>query len=116
MITPSGQVRIYIATSPVDFRKGMDGLAGYVASTFSLDPYSGAVFVFRSRRADRLKLIIWDGTGLVMVAKRMMRKGFVWPKPQDAPYALTKVQFDAFFEGIEWRRIVPPKTSTPKFL
>ncbi|MEI4473241.1 IS66 family insertion sequence element accessory protein TnpB [Frigidibacter sp. MR17.24] len=113
---PAGDVRIFVATSPIDFRKGMDGLAGHIANSFQLDPYSGAIFVFRSRRADRMKLIVWDGTGLIMVTKRMHRKGFVWPIPQADPYALSKVQFAALFEGGEWRRIVPPKTSTPKFL
>ena len=54
MISPSGNFRIYLAAQPVDFRKGMDGLAAIVQSEFDLDPFSGAIFVFRSRRADHV--------------------------------------------------------------
>jgi transposase len=56
MIGPSGRPAIYVATKPVDFRKGHDGLAAIVRETFGLDPFSGAVFVFRAKRADRIKL------------------------------------------------------------
>lgn len=71
MIAVSGGVRVYIATRPIDFRKGHDGLAAVVQETLNLDPFCGAIFVFRSKRADRLKLLVWDGTGLVLVHKRL---------------------------------------------
>ena len=54
-----------VATKPIDFRKGHDGLAALVKYELHKDPFTGTVFVFRSRRADRLKLLYWDGTGLV---------------------------------------------------
>jgi hypothetical protein len=66
MIFPSNRVRIMVATKPVDFRKGHDGLAALVKNELHKDPFTGTVFVFRSRKADRLKLIYWDGGGLVM--------------------------------------------------
>jgi transposase len=59
MIFPSNRVRIMVATKPVDFRKGHDGLAALVKNELHKDPFTGAVFVFRSRKADRLKLIYW---------------------------------------------------------
>uniref|UniRef100_UPI001109814F IS66 family insertion sequence element accessory protein TnpB n=1 Tax=Poseidonocella sp. HB161398 TaxID=2320855 RepID=UPI001109814F len=59
---PSDRVRILVATKPVDFRKGHDGLASLVQSVLKEDPFAGAVFVFRSKRADRLKILFWDGT------------------------------------------------------
>jgi len=77
MITHPGNFRIFLAAEPVDFRKGMDGLAAIIANNFELDPFCGAIYVFRSRRADRLKLIVWDGTGLVLITKRLERKRFV---------------------------------------
>lgn len=52
MISPAGNFEIYLASRPVDFRKGMDGLAAIVQSEFNLDPFSGAIFVFRAKRAD----------------------------------------------------------------
>ena len=67
-------MRVYVATRPVDFRKGHDGLAAAVQEMFGLDPFSGAAFVFRSKRADRLKLLLWDGTGMVLVQKRLEGK------------------------------------------
>ena len=66
MIFPSNRVRIMVATKPVDFRKQHDGLVAYVKSALRRDPFTGTVFVFRAKRSDRLKLIYWDGTGLVM--------------------------------------------------
>ncbi len=53
MIGPSGMVRVMLATRPVDFRKGMDGLAALVRDAMGADPFSGTVYVFRSKRADR---------------------------------------------------------------
>ena len=71
MIGPSGTVRVMVATKPVDFRKGMEGLAMLVREHMKADPFSGAVYVFRAKRADRIKLIFWDGTGLCLFAKRL---------------------------------------------
>jgi len=62
MIFPSNRVRIMVATKPVDFRKGHYGLAALVKNELHKDPFTGTVFVFRSRKADRLKLIYWDGS------------------------------------------------------
>jgi transposase len=53
-----------VATRPIDFRKGAEGLATLVRETMTADPFSGAVYVFWAKRADRIKLIFWDGTGL----------------------------------------------------
>jgi transposase len=66
VIVPSGTVRVLVATRPVDFRKGMDGLAALVRESLGADPFSGVVYVFRAKRADRVKLLVWDGTGLVV--------------------------------------------------
>ena len=80
MIVPSGAVRVLVATRPVDFRKGMDGLAALVRESLGSDPYSGVIYVFRAKRADRVKLLLWDGTGLVLVAKRLEKSSFRWPR------------------------------------
>ena len=69
--TPSGLVRVLVATRPVDFRKGMGGLAALVKDELLKDPYSGVVYVFRAKRADRVKMIYWDGTGLWLLAKTL---------------------------------------------
>jgi len=67
MIVPSQSVRIVIATQPVDFRKGHDGLAALVQSRLGLDPHSGVIVIFRAKRSDRIKILVWDGSGLVLI-------------------------------------------------
>ena len=73
MIAAGADLKIYIATRPIDFRCGHDGLAAKVQEMLRLDPFSGAAFVFRSKRADRIKILVWDRTGLVLVHKRPRR-------------------------------------------
>lgn len=106
MISASNHYKIYLATKPVDFRKGMHGLANYVTQNFELDPFSGAFFVFRSKGRDKIKILMWDGTGLVLIYKRIEGPGFVWPNIKDGTVTLTKAQFEALFEGIDWRKVV----------
>ena len=73
--TPPSGVRVLIATRPVDFRRGADGLATTVQSVLRQDPFSGTIFVFRSKRADRVKILVYDGTGLVLIWKRLEGPG-----------------------------------------
>jgi transposase len=113
MISLANSFKIYIANAPVDFRKGMDGLAAIVVNEFDLDPFDGAIFVFRSKRADRLKIIVWDGTGLVLVHKRIEGKGFIWPKISDGTISISKAQFEALFDGLNWKSISERKTFHP---
>ena len=67
MIAARSGLRVWVATQPVDFRRGVNGLAALVAQTLGADPYGGEIFVFRSKRADRIKLLAWDGTGIMPV-------------------------------------------------
>ena len=95
MILPGGAVRVYVATRPVDFRKGHDGLCAVVQEALGLDPFCGAIFVFRSRRADRIKVLVWDQTGLVLAHKRLEGGTFAWPNIADGVMRLTPAQFSA---------------------
>jgi transposase len=105
VIGPTGQVRALVATKPVDFRKGMDGLAALVKEQLRSDPFSGAIFVFRAKRADRVKLIWWDGSGLCLLAKRLEDGQFRWPRIEDGVIRLTAAQLQALVEGLDWRRV-----------
>ena len=105
MLMPSQGVRILVATKPVDFRKGHDGLAALVQSTLAEDPFTGTVFVFRSQRADRLTLLFWAGSGLVLASKRLEESTFTWPAIRDGAMTLNRTQFEALFAGLEWRRV-----------
>lgn len=113
MIFPSNRVRILVATGPVDFRKGHDGLAAMVQSVLRKDPFTGTVFVFRAKRLDRLKLLYWDGSGLVMAYKRLEDTTFTWPAIKDGMMALNHAQFEALFAGLDWRKVKALETRPP---
>ena len=105
MIALPAGARILLATKPVDFRKGAHSLAALAAEVLGADPFSGAVLVFRSRRADRIKILVWDGSGLVLVWKQLEGGAFRWPAIVDGVLRLTPVEFAALFDGIDWRRV-----------
>lgn len=105
MIGPTGGVGVMVATKPVDFRKGAEGLAALVRETMQADPFSGAIYVFRAKRADRVKLVYWDGTGVCLFAKRLEDGAFRWPQIEDGVIRLSAAQFSALIEGLDWRRV-----------
>ena len=113
MVSPNG-MRILVATEAVDFRKGHDGLAAVVQNELGLDPYSGVAYVFRAKRADRIKVLWFDGTGLVLAYKRLEQGRFAWPAVRDGVIQLTRAQFEALFEGLDWRRAWSRRVRRPR--
>ena len=86
-ITP--QMRILVAVEAVDFRKGIDSLAELCRAKLNADPFSGSVFVFRSRRATSIKVLVYDGQGFWLATKRLSKGRFRWwPQSQDTTQAL----------------------------
>ncbi|MER9032503.1 IS66 family insertion sequence element accessory protein TnpB [Mesorhizobium sp. M0730] len=73
--------------------------------TMGADPFSGAVYVFRAKRADRIKLVYFDGTGVCLFAKRLEDGKFCWPGITDGVVRLTTAQLQALLEGLDWRRV-----------
>jgi transposase len=112
VIGPTGAVRVMMATKPVDFRKGAEGLAALVREQMQADPFCGAVYVFRAKRADRVKLVFWDGTGVCLFAKRLEDGAFRWPNVQDGVMHLTAAQLSALLEGLDWRRVHAVRQTT----
>jgi transposase len=94
-------VKVYLACRPVDMRRGFDGLAADVAQTLRADPYSGAAFVFRSKRGDYVKILTWDGSGLCLFAKRLEKGRFVWPPIVEGALHLTSAQLVLLVEGFQ---------------
>ena len=92
MITPAAGVRIWLAAGLTDMRRGFDGLAALVQQHLGQDPFSGHLFVFRGKRGHLLKILFWDGQGLVLCAKRLERGRFVWPPAKDGVVSLTPAQ------------------------
>lgn len=113
MIITSGPVRVLVAVKPVDFRKGMDGLAALVKEELKADPFGGVIYVFRAKRADRVKLLVWDGSGLVLVSKRLDEGKFRWPRIADGVMRLTPAQLSALVEGLDWTRVHARRVARP---
>jgi len=91
-------VRILIAMQPVDFRRGADSLAALAKEVLQQDPFSGTVLVFRAKRADRVKVVAWDGSGLVMLWKRLDEGAFKWPPVREGVMRLTSAQLAALLD------------------
>ena len=105
MIAVAAGMRVLVATKPVDFRKGADGLVALVREALGHDPFAGTIFVFRSKRADRLKILVWDGSGLVLFWKRLENGAFRWPPISDGVMGLTASQLAALVDGMDWSRL-----------
>jgi transposase len=105
MISVPAGARVLVATRPVDFRKGAHSLAALAAEVLGEDPFSGAVIVFRAKRADRLKILVWDTSGVVLVWKQLQQNIFRWPPVMDGVMKLSAVEFAALFDGLDWTRV-----------
>lgn len=104
MIGPGTGVRVYLACGATDMRKGIEGLAALAQDVLRQKPTSGAVFAFRGRRGDRLKLLYWDGQGFCLYYKVLERGRFPWPGTEGGAARLTSAQLAMLWEGIDWRR------------
>ncbi len=103
-LLPSG-VKVHLALGVTDMRKGLDGLAMLVQGVLKQDPFAGHLFLFRGRRANLLKIVFWDGTGLCLFTKRLEQSRFFWPVTAEATGSvmLTQAQLSMLIEGVEWR-------------
>lgn len=101
---PSG-MKVHLALGYTDMRKGMDGLAMLVQGVLKTDPFSGHLFAFRGRKANLIKILWWDGTGLCLFSKRLDEGRFPWPSAEVAgeTVTLSPAQLSMLLEGIDWR-------------
>ena len=111
MISIAPGTKVYLACRPVSMRYGFDGLAAQVKQVLDADPFAGHVFIFRGKRADYLKVLHYDGSGLCLFAKRLERGKFVWPPIVDGGMVLTPAQLALLLEAIDWRRTVATDVS-----
>lgn len=105
MISIPPGARVLLATRPVDFRKGAHGLAALAQEVLAVDPFSGVVIVYRSKRSDRVKILVWDTSGLVLIWKQLQQRSFRWPAVMDGVMKLSPIEFAALFDGLDWTRI-----------
>jgi transposase len=107
LMQPAAGTQVWLWCRPTDMRKGVHTLAALVKEVLLANPYSGHVFVFRGKRADSMKALYWDETGLCLFAKRMEKGCFVWPPVIDERTCLTTGQLALLIEGMNWKRTVP---------
>lgn len=108
---PAG-TRIWMAAGVTDMRSGFNGLAAKVQTALAEDPFSGHVFVFRGRRGELIKILWWTGDGLCLLAKRLERGRFVWPRTEGKAVTISAAQLGYLLEGIDWR--LPDRTWRPQ--
>ena len=106
MLTLPASVRIYVAAEAVDLRRGFDGLAAATRSVIRADPLSGHLFVFTNRRHNRVKVLVWDRTGYLLLYKRLERGTF--HLPMEPEVGCRHVELDAgelglMLEGVDLR-------------
>jgi transposase len=94
------ELKVYLHRDAVDFRKSINGLAALVEQSMGLDPFAAAVYVFRNRRADRIKILGWDRNGFWLLFKRLEQDRFAWPR-QAAVATLSIEQLHWLLQGID---------------
>lgn len=114
LLPPS--VRIYLALEPVDMRAGHDGLAAIVRTQWKLDLYSGHLFVFTGKRADRAKILFFDQGGFVLYYKRLEKGRFRLPRlrPGAASVEMTAAELSMLLSGIDVARVEQPLLWKPR--
>jgi transposase len=102
MLTVSPAVRIYVATGATDLRRSIDGLSALVRQQLQLDPLSGHLFLFRNRRGDRLKILLWDQSGFWVLYKRLERGTFAWPVDErESPVEMRQRDLLLLLSGVD---------------
>lgn len=99
MFAPS--LRVFVARAPVDFRRGIDGLCGYVRDSFGEDPLSGHWFVFTNKRANRLRILVWDRNGFWLATKRLEQGTFERFSGCGEKLEIDRVKLAMLLDGIE---------------
>jgi transposase len=105
--------RILIATQPVDGRRGINGLTALVAEALQANPFSGDIFVFRSKRADRVRFLVYDGSGMMLTSKWLEEGRFTWPPIRDGVVHLSATQLAMLLDGLDWTRVSPKAVKQP---
>jgi transposase len=111
----SGFEKVYVACGYSDMRRGIDGFASMIQQEFKLDPFQpGTLFLFCGRKTDRIKGILWEGDGFLLVYKRLEAGKFQWPRSEEEVKAISPQQYKWLMEGISIEQKKAIKTLSPK--
>lgn len=97
--------QVFLAIDPVDMRKGADGLSMLLQHGLGRAPTDGSAYAFRNRAGNRLKLLLWDGTGVWLCVRRLHRGRFTWPQGSESICTLSQADWQWLIRGIDWRRL-----------
>jgi transposase len=103
-MTPQA-TQIWLAVEPVDMRLGIDGLSLRVQQALGATPCNGSAYAFCNKRGNRLKLLVWDGTGVWLAQRRLHRGRVVWPRGHEAACTLSQEEWQWLITGIDWQRL-----------
>jgi len=110
MLQLTAKHKIFIGINPIDFRAGIDGIAAHCKNILAQDPFSGHVFLFRSRRANSIKILLYDSQGFWLCNKRLSQGTFKWwPKTTEQVLELSISQLNSLL----WNEQPPPNPSPP---
>ena len=97
-----GFKKVYLATGFTDLRRGIDGLDRIIRFQFQLDPYDkNTLFLFCGKRTDRIKGLIWEGNGFLLLYKRIENGNFRWPRTKEEALEITTDQYQMLMQGLE---------------
>ena len=98
----NGFEKVFIASGYTDLRRGIDGLAATIKYQFELDPFQkNILFLFCGKRTDRIKGLVWEGDGFLLLYKRLNVGGFSWPRTKEAAMEITPEQYYMLMQGLE---------------
>jgi transposase len=106
MLTIASATRIFLFTGATDMRKSYDALSSIVSGTLNRDPYTGDLYLFSNRRRNRLKVLLWDGSGFWVCAKRLEGGTFAWPDASEKTIDLSPEELWLLLGGIDLRDAV----------
>jgi transposase len=98
-------MQVFLAVEPVDIRKGADGLSVLVQESLGKIPTDGSAYAFRNRAGNRIKLLIWDGTGVWLCVRRLHKGRFVWPTCNEVLFTLSQGDWQWLTAGVDWQRL-----------
>ena len=100
--TPS---QVWLVVEAIDMRAGIEGLSQRLQNTLGRSPGDGSAYAFRNRRGNRIKLLVWDGTGVWLCHRRLHRGHFTWPNADTPLFTLDASQWRWLTMGVDWQRL-----------
>ena len=100
-----GVEQVWLAVQPIDMRAGIDGLSLRIQEALGRAPCDGSAYAFRNRRGTRVKLLVWDGTGVWLCQRRLHRGAFVWPSSAQAVCSVSEQAWQWLIAGVDWQRL-----------